>query len=104
MTLAERLRELVRAAFSGLYVQSFEHQDAVAEIARLCHQERWTLATWDVDRGLAVHVPATRRPCRPTTRSPRCARWGHWPRPTHGAPGAQELSSLHEQRRGRASA
>jgi ATPase family associated with various cellular activities (AAA) len=54
MTLAERLRELVRAAFSGLYVQSCEHQDAVAEIARLCRQERWTLATWDVDRGLAV--------------------------------------------------
>ena len=28
MTLAERLRELVRAAFSGIYVHSFEHQDA----------------------------------------------------------------------------
>ena len=30
MTLAERLRELVRAAFSGIYVHSFEHQDAIA--------------------------------------------------------------------------
>ena len=63
MTLAERLRELVRAAFSGIYVHSFEHQDAIAEIARLCRQEGWSLATWDVDRGLSL---AGRRP-RPAT-------------------------------------
>src|SRR5918997_4679096 len=59
MTLAERLRELVRAAFSGIYVHSFEHQDAIAEIAGLCRQEGWSLATWDVDRGLALAGPAT---------------------------------------------
>ncbi len=52
MTLAERLSEFVRAAFTGLWVQSFEHDDAIAEIARLCRQQRWTLATWDIDRGL----------------------------------------------------
>ena len=33
MTLAERLSEYVRAAFSGLYVLSSEHDDAVPEIA-----------------------------------------------------------------------
>lgn len=54
MTLGERLKELVRAAFGGVYVQSFEHDDAVLEIARLCRQEHWALATWDVDRGLAL--------------------------------------------------
>ena len=52
MTLGERLRELVRAAFSGIYVQSFEHQDAITEIAQLCRRERWTLSTWDIDQGL----------------------------------------------------
>ena len=52
MTLAERLSEFVRAAFTGLWVQSFEHDDAIAEIARLCRQQRWALATWDIDRGL----------------------------------------------------
>jgi hypothetical protein len=62
MTLAERLRELVRAAFSGIYVQSFEHDDAVAEIARLCRQERWALATWDVDRGLSLAGQAAGAP------------------------------------------
>jgi ATPase family associated with various cellular activities (AAA) len=66
MTLGERLQELVRAAFSGVYVQSFEHDDAIVEIARLCRREGWSLATWDVDRGLSTAgredagaVPAT---------------------------------------------
>src|SRR5262245_54349886 len=54
MTLAERLSEYVRAAFSGLWVRSFEHDDAVAEVAALCRRNGWSLATWDVDRGLAV--------------------------------------------------
>src|SRR5947209_2355169 len=54
MTLAERLSELVRACFAGIWVQSFEHDDAVAEIARLCRQQGWALATWDIDRGLAI--------------------------------------------------
>ena len=58
MTLAERLRELVRAAFSGIYVHSFEHQDAIQEIAGLCRQEGWSLATWDVDRGLSLAGPS----------------------------------------------
>jgi hypothetical protein len=54
MTLSERLSELVRACFSGLWVQSFEQDDAVLEIARLCRQQRWSLATWDIDRGLSI--------------------------------------------------
>ena len=54
MTLSGRLQELVRAAFSGIYVHSFEHDDAVDEIARLCRQENWALATWDLDRGLSL--------------------------------------------------
>ena len=54
MTLSERLSELVRACFSGLWVQSFEQDDAVLEIARLCRQQHWSLATWDIDRGLSI--------------------------------------------------
>ena len=54
MTLAERLRELIDACFTGLWVQSHEHEDALAEIARLCHDQSWRLATWDVARGLSV--------------------------------------------------
>src|SRR5687767_2202300 len=54
MTLYERLAEHVRAAFPAIYVQSHEHEDALAEMARLCHDQRWSLAAWDVDRGLRV--------------------------------------------------
>jgi hypothetical protein len=54
MTLAERLSEYVRAAFSGIYIRSHEHDDAIAEIARLCRDQGWSLATRDVDRGLGI--------------------------------------------------
>ena len=54
MTLAERLSEYVRACFTGLWVHTHEPDDASAEIAALCLKEGWALATWDVDRGLAL--------------------------------------------------
>jgi ATPase family associated with various cellular activities (AAA) len=54
MTLSQRLAEYVRACFTGLWIESHEHEDALAEIARLCHAEKWRLATWDIDRGLLV--------------------------------------------------
>ena len=54
MTLSERVSESVRACFTGLWIQSHEHQDAIAEIAALCQQESWRLATWNIDQGLRV--------------------------------------------------
>ncbi len=69
MTLAERLSELVRAAFSGLYVVSREHDDAVDEIAALCRREGWSLAAWDADRGLE----APGRPAEPGAADPIAA-------------------------------
>lgn len=55
MTLSERLAEYVRACFTGLWIESHEHVDAVAEIAGLCRREDWRLAIWDVDSGLNLH-------------------------------------------------
>ena len=52
MSLTERLAEHVRACFSGLWIQSFEHEDALLDISHLCHAQGWQLAIWDVDRGL----------------------------------------------------
>ena len=54
MTLSERFAEYVRACFTGIWAESHEHQDALAEIARLCRDEDWRLATWDVDGGLQI--------------------------------------------------
>jgi hypothetical protein len=54
MSLAERLSEYVRACFTGIWIESREHHDALAEIAQLCRQESWSLATWDIESGLSV--------------------------------------------------
>ena len=54
MNLAERLREYIQACFTGLWIESHEHEDALAEIAQLCRDEDWRLATWDIDAGLSV--------------------------------------------------
>ena len=52
MKLTQQLAEYVRACFTGIWIESYEHEDALAEIARLCHEQQWQLASWDVDQGL----------------------------------------------------
>ena len=52
MSLSERLSEYVRACFTGIWIESHEHEDALAEIAQLCRQENWRLATWDTEHGM----------------------------------------------------
>ena len=54
MSLKQRLEEYVRACFSGLWVESHEHQDAIIEIAQLCSEQDWRLATWNIDSGLQM--------------------------------------------------
>ena len=86
MTLAERLSEYVRAAFTGIWVRSLrarrrDRRDRPASAAT----QGWSLATWDVDRGLALAGQAPTadgrpRRRRPAGRDPR--RWPPWPRPT----------------------
>ena len=55
MSLSQRLVEYISACFTGLWVQSHEHDDALAEIAQMCRDQDWRLAVWDVERGL--HLP-----------------------------------------------
>jgi ATPase family associated with various cellular activities (AAA) len=55
MTLSERLSEYVRAAFSGIWVQTHEQDDALVEIAQLARQDDWRLASWDIDKGLKLN-------------------------------------------------
>ncbi len=59
MSLAERLSEYTSACFTGLWIQSFEHEDALAEIAQMCQQQNWRLAVWDLKRGLQLPGQAT---------------------------------------------
>jgi hypothetical protein len=50
--LANELAEYVRACFSGLWIETHEPDEAIAEIAALCRREEWRLATWNIESGL----------------------------------------------------
>ena len=54
MTLSERLVEYISACFTGIWIQSAEHDDALSEIAQMCRQENWRLAVWDINSGLRL--------------------------------------------------
>ena len=54
MSLSTDLREYIAACFTAIWIQSHEHEDALAEIAQLCRDEDWRLATWDVSQGLQI--------------------------------------------------
>jgi len=61
MTLSERLREYIAACFTGLWIESHEHDDALAEIAAMCREQNWRLAVWDIERGLQIPGQANRQ-------------------------------------------
>ena len=54
MTLRNRISELVAACFTGIWVESQEHSEAIAEIAGLCREEGWQLRVWNLDQGLTT--------------------------------------------------
>ena len=54
MTLANSLNDYVRACCSGIWIQSHEHEDALADISRLCAEQQWHLAAWDIEQGLQL--------------------------------------------------
>ena len=54
MQLAQRLAEYISACFTGLWIESHEHDDALREIAQMCREQNWRLATWDIEQGLQI--------------------------------------------------
>jgi hypothetical protein len=48
MPLAQQLTEYISACFTGLWVESHEHDDALAEIAQMCREQNWRLAVFDI--------------------------------------------------------
>ena len=54
MTLTQRLTEYIAACFTGIWIQSAEHDDALAEIVQMCRNENWRMAIWDIERGLQI--------------------------------------------------
>ncbi len=62
MSLTQRLTEYVSACFTGLWVESHEHDDALAEIAQMCREQQWRLAIFDIERGLQIPGQANGQP------------------------------------------
>ena len=54
MTFQERLTEYISACFTGIWIESREADDAIAEIGAVARQESWRLAVWDINRGFCV--------------------------------------------------
>jgi ATPase family associated with various cellular activities (AAA) len=52
MNLTEQLTDYVNAAYSGLWLQTAEADEAEREIAALARSQGWKLAAWDVAGGL----------------------------------------------------
>ena len=66
MSLVNQLNDYINAAFSGLWVQTVEPDEAERELVEHARQQHWTLAVWDVARGL-------RFPLNPTATAPEVA-------------------------------
>jgi hypothetical protein len=54
MTLAEQITDYVHAAFTGLWVQTSEPDEAERDMLRLARDQRWRVAVWDVANGLRL--------------------------------------------------
>jgi len=54
MKLADQLTDYINAAFTGLWIQSFEPDEAEREITQHARQKKWKLAVWDVANGLRL--------------------------------------------------
>ena len=54
MPLSDQLTDYVHAAFTGLFVQSSEPDEAEREITALARRCEWKLAVWDIASGLRL--------------------------------------------------
>ena len=52
--LIQQLTDYINAAFSGLWIQSFEPDEAEREIVSHARQQNWKVAVWDVAIGLRL--------------------------------------------------
>src|SRR5271170_5473407 len=52
MKLCDQLTDYVNAAFTGLYVQSYEPDEAEREIVQHAKTKDWKVAVWDIANGL----------------------------------------------------
>ncbi len=68
--LTSRLRELVQACFSGLWITTAEPTEATRELTSLCRAEGWRLGNWDCDRGMTFPLEPIQMPGVTDTQDP----------------------------------
>jgi hypothetical protein len=73
MTLAEQLTDYVHAAFTGLWVQTHEPDEAEREIVRHAREQRWKVAVWDLAGGLRLPTTAGNASSDPAASDPLAA-------------------------------
>lgn len=54
MRLTDQLKDYINAAFTGLYIQTQESDEAEREILQAARERKWRVAVWDVAQGLRV--------------------------------------------------
>jgi len=54
MGLSQELLDYVHAAYTGLWIQTHEPDEAEREITALAHERKWKLAVWDIANGLRI--------------------------------------------------
>lgn len=54
MPLSTELRDYINAAFTGIWIQTQEADEAESEIRQLANVHKWRVAVWDVAQGLRV--------------------------------------------------
>src|SRR5437879_2121987 len=52
MKLSDQLTDYINAAFTGIWVQTHEADEAEKEILRLAKDQEWKVVIWDVAGGL----------------------------------------------------
>ncbi|MBI1248043.1 AAA family ATPase [bacterium] len=92
MRLADEMQELVRAGFSGIWIRSCEPDDAIAELAQLCHGQEWHWNQWDIDVGLRGSAS---NPTEPSAIDPLAAVRHLSSVPSTGQPTIQIMTNLH---------
>ncbi len=52
MRLKQATKEAIGAGFAGIWINSYEHEDAITAVALACKDQGWTVLTWDPERGV----------------------------------------------------
>ncbi len=54
LSFTDQLTDFIRAAFTGIWIQTHEPDEAERELVRLANKEKWRIASWDVADGLRI--------------------------------------------------